>query len=634
MKKFFTFLLCVLFVSALSAQSYSAAVQEAHPDSIPVIGGDLDEAWDQADAHNITLRYESAARTETPSLGEVGETYWKALFVQATGLYILVYVADDIYKPFYDRNDPENAEPWMYDNVEVFLDCNVVKEDGVGGHGNPPFNGHYQLAPAHNADLTEDWDNGTMGHNDAIGYDYACNADLYAPAYFYEFFLPWSNIKDKDGVVANLAAGVGFEVAVADNDTGEADGRNRLVWSNDGGGSDLDSYQNMDNCGLMTFEGFEEILVQTITISGSDITEDGDTLKIDVEFTSTVPGTPPTNTAITWEISDESTASYKFDESTGILTPISDGTFIVTAYDASGFVMSNELTINISNQRVEVQDVSIIVDGFFENPQDPDEDENQRPHADWLNFSWNGYGDHTAYVEDGYLRVSSDSVLGATYNMKIVQDLSGDITFEQKDVVWVASWKMWATEDVTFPLHTENANGWGGNWANALPQHTSNAVPVEGAVGTWDIHVTTEPQWYSVRFNAETENMTEDTQPMFGWQVGHVGATNVFIDSVYIVTVEDSANLIAWDEPGPGVSVQNTPLSETTLKVYPNPASNLLNVSFSCTDAKTKVAIFNSVGIKMDEVEVYGNHHVFDVSNYASGIYLVKAKDKFVKFVR
>ena len=77
-----------------------------------------------------------------------------------------------------------------------------------------------------------------------------------------------------------------------------------------------------------------------------------------------------------------------------------------------------------------------------------------------------------------------------------------------------------------------------------------------------------------------------------------------------------------------GISQHNV----DALKVYPNPAVNELNVVL--TKVNTVVSIYNSVGQKMDEVNVAGLEHRFDISSYAKGIYFVKTDDSVAKFIK
>jgi hypothetical protein len=93
--------------------------------------------------------------------------------------------------------------------------------------------------------------------------------------------------------------------------------------------------------------------------------------------------------------------------------------------------------------------------------------------------------------------------------------------------------------------------------------------------------------------------------------------TTVFLDNIAeaVQTVRVSSNIA------------------NSIKVYPNPVTDQLNVTFSSANAK--VIIYNSLGRKMEEVNVEGNMTTFDVSNYVSGLYFVKvnnnAIEKFVK---
>jgi hypothetical protein len=69
-----------------------------------------------------------------------------------------------------------------------------------------------------------------------------------------------------------------------------------------------------------------------------------------------------------------------------------------------------------------------------------------------------------------------------------------------------------------------------------------------------------------------------------------------------------------------------------TLRVYPNPAVNELNVVL--TELNCTVSIYNSVGQKVDEALVNGYEHRFDISSYAAGLYFVKSGDLVTKFIK
>ncbi|MBK6283695.1 MAG: hypothetical protein IPF54_14515 [Draconibacterium sp.] len=93
-----------------------------------------------------------------------------------------------------------------------------------------------------------------------------------------EYFIPFSFLNDKNGFPIDLTATIGFDVTVTDRDPDDLV-RNRMVWANEGAIDE--SWNNMDDCGLITFDGAEsQIYVEEINISGGSITEDNQTLQI------------------------------------------------------------------------------------------------------------------------------------------------------------------------------------------------------------------------------------------------------------------------------------------------------------------------------------------------------------------
>ena len=66
--------------------------------------------------------------------------------------------------------------------------------------------------------------------------------------------------------------------------------------------------------------------------------------------------------------------------------------------------------------------------------------------------------------------------------------------------------------------------------------------------------------------------------------------------------------------------------------VYPNPADQELNIVLRTENSM--VLIYNSVGVKMDEVLVSGTEHNFDISSYPAGIYFVRTDNAVSKFIK
>ncbi len=105
--------------------------------------------------------------------------------------------------------------------------------------------------------------------------------------------------------------------------------------------------------------------------------------------------------------------------------------------------------------------------------------------------------------------------------------------------------------------------------------------------------------------------------------------------SAGVVTVVATAKDDSGETGVMDVTVGVTGISQKsveTLKVYPNPAVNELNVVLNTEN--TTVSIYNSVGQKMAQVVVSGSEYKFDISSYAAGIYFVKTQTSIAKFVK
>jgi hypothetical protein len=171
-------------------------------------------------------------------------------------------------------------------------------------------------------------------------------------------------------------------------------------------------------------------------------------------------------------------------------------------------------------------------------------------------------------------------------------------------------------------LVLEQRSGWS-HWGDNSATTTPDVVaPIAGQT-RWDITAGPEAAWYEISFipNGLLEDQTYD----FCYQVG-LTATDIYLDSLYLIETADEA-IIDWDATGIAPNKQLEKLG-----VYPNPAKDVLNVTLE--KGNTNVAIYNSVGVKMEEIRVEGTHHVFNVSNYSPGLYFVKANSTVVKFVK
>jgi hypothetical protein len=120
MKRIFTLLAGAFLVSMAMAQAPEAVIQKATV--APIIDGTVDDIWETVDPNVIDKPYTG----ETPTVGESGETWWKALW-DDNGVYVLVTVNDDIFEPAYGATNE-----YLYDKIEIYFDTNFNLQDGLG----------------------------------------------------------------------------------------------------------------------------------------------------------------------------------------------------------------------------------------------------------------------------------------------------------------------------------------------------------------------------------------------------------------------------------------------------------------------------------------------------------------------
>ncbi|GAB1453739.1 hypothetical protein MASR2M47_37950 [Draconibacterium sp.] len=588
MRKIFTLCLGVLFATGVFAQKPTDLIKKT--ETKPVIDGVKDEGlWDEATV-NLMKPYTG----ETPTLGESGETNWRALW-DDDGIYVLVTVADDVYAPIHIGT---GGDGYKFDKVEIYIDANFVLEDGKGPNpdGNGGGNGHYQFAD----DIKAGFDTGKeQTRTDGVKYSFTAND----PNWVAEYFIPFTKLKTGDGTSIDIEGAIGFDVTIADNDatsTPNSPVRNRAVWANDNSDGKGESWTNMDACGIITLEGASVVEVDEITISvDGSITADNQTLQI----SSIVLPEDATDKSLIWEMTtgDGKKPRAKISPS-GLITPVINETFVVKAWDADRFIESNEVEISISGQIPSIGELSWIVDGFFDNA-----DENGKVSSVWDVPA-------SGVVTDGVLVFGPDSVLTNQWDYHLLQQTH--IPFEMKDMDFIISFKAWAEAPRNMPLVLEDAFADDAQWDSYF---TSTNEYWDGDK-TYVVPLTTEPTVF--KLHANFGPMKETTIQNFNWQVGKE-TPKIYLDSVYIISVADMALI--------PTAISQKRAMESFL-VYPNPATSKLTVELSAINSR--VEIYNSVGVKMDEAVVMGNRHMFDVSRYSKGLYFVKANGAVVKFVK
>ncbi len=590
MRKTFTFLLGLFLSAFVFAQKPEAVVMKASVP--PIVDGQIDEVWLEANEYNIDKNFQQ----EIPTLGESGETTWKALWTEE-GMYLLLQVTDDVYYPSWVSG---GANSWQYDKPEVYFDVNYILEDGLGCEGNVN-QGHYQFDIA----MTEATVNGerTEINEEKNGLPFVyVNAFLVEdPNYVAEYFFPFLGFVNKDGGPIDLAGNTGFDVTIIDNDPPGGDNdRQRAVWANMGAINE--SWANMDDAGIITFDGAEPpVYVEEIKIySEGDITEDNQTVQMRAEI---LPEDASTN-LVKWTLKsvDGGRARAKISP-TGLITPVIDEIIVVQATSLDGFVYSNEIGVIISGQVPTIDELNYIGNAHFDD---------YNPDTNVAGPPWSGDG----IVVNGVCTMTNPNIGENPWDWTFGQVVN--VPFDIKNEKFVYSFRMWADADREVVMDFEDTAN---DYSRYGVSTDSTATRSGGGVTDWLFNITTEPQTYT--FTCTFENMLPTAVQKMNFMLGWDTPT-VYVDSVYLLSENDMALI-------PPTSTKELTVDDA-FKVYPNPASSKLHVEFASPN--TVVAIYNSVGIKMDQAELFGTHHVFDVSTYPKGMYFVKAKDSVVRFIK
>lgn len=579
-RKIFTLFLGTLFVAGVFAQQPSGEIVKASV--APVIDGVVDAVWAEANVYDIAL----PIGTETPTLGEAGETTWAALWTM-DGIFVLLKVTDDDFYPSYAATPP-STNTWEWDKPEIYFDVNYNLADGKGPM--TAGSGHYQVAPG----FLDGSNDGTVRTDNGSTFAFMVDGSNYIG----EYFVPFTKLLDENSVAVDKTGNIGFDVTIIDRDR-TADTRRRQVWANTDAAAE--SWSNMDGCGIVTLLGAEPgVDVESITLSGgTTITTDNGTLQL----VAAILPEDATNKVIKWTI-ENGTGKASVDE-TGLVKGISDGTVTVTAAATDGSYVDATIEITVSGQVTTVQELNLI--------------------KNWNMDELNADG-KTAKYWGGWTDASPghEVVEGVSVHHPVVSANVWNYQFTQTplnalpNVDYVYTFVAWADVDRTINTDFEDITAGAGN-----PRYGTSTDPESNGSSDWTFPVTTSPTKFV--FHVNFDKMTEATTQQVAFFLGaFTDVSTVYVDSVLLVTAEQYAS---------AVKVPTTAVSG--VKIYPNPIdnSNVLNVVL--TAANSKVTIYNSVGRKVEEVIVNGSIAKIDVSSYARGMYFVKVNnDSVQKFVK
>jgi len=592
MKRIFTLLVLAVIMTAAYAQKPEGVVMKA--ETKPVIDGVRDAAYDVANKYNIDQPFvgNTAPAPAPATIGAPGESTWEMLW-DADGFYVFITVKDDEWYPAYAAGA---ANHWEYDKVEIYFHVNYVLEDGLGGSSeNKGGNqGHYQFAPV----PVQAKIDGTPT-TATSGWVWAYKVEN--PTWTCEFFVPFSLMTDKEGVAMDRSGILGFDVTVCDKESSDptpsSSNRKRAVWANTGLVNE--SYSNMDACGLITLDGVgDKVYIDAITLTGGTITEDNGTLQI----VATIDPPDATEQTLRWSV--ESVTGKATIDQTGLLTGVADGVVKVKAEAVDGSYVDAEVEVTISGQIPTVWELNLIKNGLFDQLN-----ENGQP------LFWGGWVDGVYgqpwTVIDGYVVCQVDTA-HSTENWHYQFNQTGQFT-ALPDIPYILKFVAWADRDRNICVDFEDtgANNYNRYGASG-DEHATNGR------SEWTFPVTTTPTWYTfhVTFDQIIPTTVQKIQFMLTQAVG-----TVFLDSILLISEADLALTTSAAMP-----------EMASFKVYPNPAVRNLTVELNAPN--TRVTIYNSLGVKMEEALVPGTRHTFDVSSYTKGLYFVKAGNVVVKFLK
>jgi hypothetical protein len=608
MKRIFTLLLSVFLGHMAMAQSPEAVVKKT--DTAPTIDGVIDAIWGNAPANNIVVPFKDEAAT----VGNEGETTWKALW-NADGMYFLIQVADENWFPNWAPGGGTND--YEYDKIELYFDTNLPRLDAVGGHSDTP--GSIQIAPGF-ADGKLD---GQILEGTAFGLAFNYAFKLSDPTYVAEYFIPWDIVNDNTTTAFDKMTSMGFDVTIVDRDQGDA-ARKRINWAN--AGAVDESWANMDDAGVISFEGAVEVVeIEKITVSGgTTITTDGGTL----QMSATIEPEDATSQKPKWVVENNTGEASITKE--GLVTAIKDGTVLVKAMATDGSYVEGKVTITITGQTFNKEDIwnsfNKITNWHFENGQT-----GQFP------VSWGGWIDKPVTMNVGGVDVPSglteqgDPVIVegvcvmkaglAADNAAWHYQLNQSPLSCEPNVPYTLKFKTWATADATPCVVDFESNAAAATGEQYKRYGASTDPEALGGRGEWNYMANIEPRWveFHVTFDQITEGVTiQKIQWMFS-------LSNETISMDSLLLIKDSDILL---------KVPTLSTAASKVQLYPNPAQNELTVS-QIAVANSKVSVYNAVGQKLMEKTATGNQAKFDVANLRKGMYFVRFSDgssqKFIK---
>ena len=99
---------------------------------------------------------------------------------------------------------------------------------------------------------------------------------------------------------------------------------------------------------------------------------------------------------------------------------------------------------------------------------------------------------------------------------------------------------------------------------------------------------------------------------------------------IIITTGSEGDQIVGNDAQARSAEKETSSISNWTMELYPNPASDVIHLDLNQTTLEnlTRVEIFQSNGLRLEQFTPNSNIQAINISTYASGLYLLRVTDK------
>ncbi len=72
------------------------------------------------------------------------------------------------------------------------------------------------------------------------------------------------------------------------------------------------------------------------------------------------------------------------------------------------------------------------------------------------------------------------------------------------------------------------------------------------------------------------------------------------------------------------LSINSKKTRSSEVKIYPNPANDIINIEIENNIQNGEILIYNSIGHLVNRIDLTNNHKSINLSNFNNGLYFIK----------